>query len=287
MQLLKKFVRVIIIIPTYPIDIIYCEKKLTGFNMTERRASVSDTIKMSLLCEVQGLCPLCKRALITKAAGKKIVRVFDVAHIYPLNATEHEKKILAGEELLTDDIDSEQNLIALCKICHKIYDTKKTTEEYRRLVYIKRQIEKNKDVLEIWDKQTLHKDICRVASTIGAMKASEIKETELSLSALKVSDKTDESFDVINLIKVNAFVLKYFVPIRESLKLLESEEKAKSDFICIQVKSFYLILKMKNYSQNDIFEKMCEWFMTNTGINERSKAEVLVSYFIQNCEVFS
>ncbi|MFB2801864.1 ABC-three component system protein [Shewanella seohaensis] len=50
---------------------------------------------------------------------------------------------------------------------------------------------------------------------------------------------------------------------------------------------YYTLLLMKGYDQKEIFEMMCKWFMTNTGITERDKAEVLVSYFIQNCEVFS
>ncbi|MBE4186414.1 hypothetical protein HJ089_19510 [Vibrio parahaemolyticus] len=48
-----------------------------------------------------------------------------MAHIYPLNATAREIELLANEEKLCEDIDSEGNFIALCKECHKIYDTKK------------------------------------------------------------------------------------------------------------------------------------------------------------------
>ncbi len=66
---------------------------------------------------MQGACPLCSRNLVIKKGGKT-VRVFDVAHIYPLNATEREKKILENEEVLEVDIDSEPNFIALCKECH-------------------------------------------------------------------------------------------------------------------------------------------------------------------------
>ncbi len=126
-----------------------------------RRANVNDTVKMTLLCEVRGSCPLCNRNLIAKRNSKN-VRVFDVAHIYPLNATEYEKKILRGEELLTNVIDSEENFIVLCKECHKIYDTQKTVEEYRQLV----AINKIRLLSQAWDKQTLHKDIAMVANDI-------------------------------------------------------------------------------------------------------------------------
>jgi len=251
-----------------------------------KRANVGDTIKMSLLCEVQGICPLCKRDLVVNRKKKK-TRVFDVAHIYPLNPTEHEKDILKDEELLSQDVDCEDNFIALCKECHKIYDTQKTILEYRQLVEIKKIINKVKILTETWDKQTLHKDIARVADTISKLNHNQIKDTELSYDALKLTDKKDDSFDITNEIKVSQYILSFFVPIRESLRKLEKEEKAKSVFICSQVRSYYTLLLMQNFDQNDIFEKLCDWFMTNTGIIDRSKAEVLVSYFIQNCEVFS
>jgi len=254
--------------------------------MKARRANVNDTVKMSLLCEAQGSCPLCSRSLVVRKSGKT-VRVFDVAHIYPLNPTGHEKEILANEEVLADDIDSEPNFIALCKKCHKVYDTQKTVEEYRQLVDIKKSINKAKELAETWDKQTLHKDISIVASKIGEMDEQSISNTKLSYDALKVSDKTDDTFGLINELKVSQHVLNFFVPIRDSLKSLEFQEKAKSAFIYAQIRSYYTLLLMKDYDQKEIFEKLCEWFMTNTGITERDKAEVLVSYFIQNCEVFS
>jgi len=251
-----------------------------------RRADVNDTVKMSLLCEVDGSCPLCRRDLVVKKENKN-VRVFDVAHIYPLNATKHELAILKDEELLSNDIDCEENFIALCKECHKIYDTQKTVEEYRQLVAIKNEINKIKELSKVWDKQTLHKDISIVANKIGLLDGNSIEMTMLSYDALKLSDKLDETFGFINQTKVSQFILTFFIPIKEALKDLEKQEKAKSTFICTQVKSYYVLLFMKGFNQDEIFEKMTDWFMTNTGITDRSKSEVLVSFFIQNCEVYS
>jgi len=251
-----------------------------------RRANVNDTVKMSLLCEVGGSCPLCRRDLVVKKK-KNNVRVFDVAHIYPLNATKHELTILKDEELLSDDIDCEENFIALCKECHKIYDTRKTVEEYRQLVTIKKEIIKIKELSKLWDKQTLHKDISIVANKIGLLDENSTEKTMLSYDALKLSDKLDETFGFINQTKVSQFILTFFVPIRKALNDLEKQEKAKSTFICSQVKSYYVLLLMKDFNQDQIFEKMTDWFMTNTGITDRSKSEVLVSFFIQNCDVYS
>jgi uncharacterized protein YbaR (Trm112 family) len=241
---------------------------------------------MKLLCEVQGCCPLCRNELVVKKK-KKIVRIFDVAHIYPLNATAHENKILSGEETLSTDIDCEENFIALCKVCHKIYDTQKTVEEYRQLVQIKKNINRIRSLSESWDRQSLHKDISVVAERIGSLSEDEIKGTKLTYDALKLSEKKDDSLGLMNEIKVSQFIINFFVPIREALNLLEVQEKAKSEFICSQVRSYYILLYMNNFNQSQIFEMLCDWFIKNTGIADRVKAEVLVSFFIQNCEVYS
>ncbi|UTW01246.1 HNH endonuclease [Marinomonas rhizomae] len=251
-----------------------------------RRANVSDTVKMSLLCDIHGSCPLCRRNLLAKKNDKD-VRVFDVAHIYPLHATEHEMKILKDEELLSDNIDCEENFIVLCRTCHKIYDTKKTVEEYRQLVSIKKELNKIKELSTLWNDQTLHKDILIVSNKIGSLSPKDIESTKLSYDALNLDEKKDDTFSYINEMKVSSYIVGFYVPIKETLKDLERLEKAKSKVICSQVKSYYAILEMKGFNQDQIFDKMTEWFMTNTGIFDRSKAEVLVSYFIQNCEVYS
>ncbi|WGV98887.1 HNH endonuclease [Vibrio sp. YMD68] len=244
---------------------------------------------MSLLSEVQSKCPLCRKSLIKrKATDTKVpVRVFDVAHIYPLNATERELELLKNEERLCDEIDSEGNFIALCKECHKVYDTQKTVEEYRQLVEIKKSANKIRALTETWDTQALHKDILIVAQRIGQLSKEDLNKTKLSYNALKVSDKTDDTFDPVNEIKVSTLVLTYFAHIKESLKRIEMERKASTVFICNQVRSYYSLLLLEGFNQSEIFEQMCEWFMVNTGITERTKAEVLVSYFIQHCEIFS
>lgn len=258
--------------------------------MTEqlRRAQVSDTVKMSLLNEVSGKCPICRKSLIKrKPKTNDHIRVFDVAHIYPLNARENEVQLLKNEERLCDDIDSEGNFIVLCKECHKMYDTRKTVEEYCYLVSVKKSCQKLRELSEVWDAQTLHTDISIVAEKITSLSKGNIRKDKLPMKALKLSEKTNDEFGSFNETKVSSYITSYYIPIKENFKLLELGGKASYQFICSQVKSYYLALVMKGFKQNEIFEQMVDWFMVKTEINDRSKAEVLVSYFIQNCEVFS
>ncbi|MEP4888483.1 MAG: ABC-three component system protein [Aliiglaciecola sp.] len=252
-----------------------------------RRANVTDTVKMSLLCEVKGFCPLCRCSLMGKKISGDNIRLFDVAHIYPLNATPSELILLKNERRLSSNIDCEENFIPLCKPCHKKYDTNKTVLEYRQLYKIKVEIRKLKELSEQWSAQVLHEDIARVADVINNMAANKNSSTKLSLDALTLEEKKNDTLGVLNEIKVSHFITQFYIPIKQSFFRLEQEERARSQFIYSQVKSYYLLLLSKNFNQADIFEQMCEWFMTSQAIKERAKAEVLVSYFIQNCEVLS
>lgn len=251
-----------------------------------RRANVTDNVKMRLLCDVSGRCPLCRDELVVKK-DKKTVRVFDIAHIYPLNATEHEQKILAEEERLSSDIDSEKNFIALCKPCHKIYDTQKTVEEYRNLVDIKKTLNKLKEIRKTWSNQDLLDDIKIISAKIGGLDKKDIEGMMLSYDALEVQQKNNGTFSSINEFKASQLILNYYIKIKKEFKRIEINENGKSDFIFSQVKSYYLLLVMEKLDHDQIFDHMCEWFMNKVGVNRRDQAEVLVSFFIQNCEIFS
>ena len=250
-----------------------------------RRANVNDTLKMSLLCDVGGRCPLCSLQLLSNRQNK-LTRVFDVAHIYPLNATDKEKALLKNEERLSKEINCEENYIPLCKPCHKIYDTKKTVEEYRQLVAIKKQTIKTKSLIETWDNQSLHEDISNVVIDLENLSQSDINKAALSLDALKLKDKTDNSFGLINESKVTNYIVNFYNPIDRAFKRIE-KQRSTTTFIFTQIRSYYCAQVFNDLDQSEIFENMCRWIMSCTSINSTEKSEVIVSYFIQHCEVFS
>ena len=61
------------------------------------RKVYTDTEKMILYAEVDGRCPKCGARLYK--VKDKVIRAFEVAHIYPLNPTAHEVEILKNEKL--------------------------------------------------------------------------------------------------------------------------------------------------------------------------------------------
>jgi len=101
------------------------------------RINPSPQVKLILFDEVDGICPKCTNPLQV-IKGNKYVNHFDVAHIYPLNPTKEEAIILKNAYRLSSDVNSINNLIAICKLCHKTFDTYKTIDEYNEYVDLKK-----------------------------------------------------------------------------------------------------------------------------------------------------
>ena len=107
--------------------------------MSNIRDKYTESQKISLVSQVNRVCPLCQEPLFYQK-NKRTYKNYDLAHIYPLNPTLFEQKILENEPRLSDDVNDEDNLIPLCKICHGKFDTPRTVEEYQKLFAIKKSL---------------------------------------------------------------------------------------------------------------------------------------------------
>ncbi|MFQ2044281.1 ABC-three component system protein [Aeromonas veronii] len=54
-----------------------------------------------------------------------------------------------------------------------------------------------------------------------------------------------------------------------------------------QVKTYYIKLKKQGLNQTQIFSALTDWLKNSTSHKNSEAAEILVSYFVQNCEVYS
>ncbi|MFU0789839.1 HNH endonuclease signature motif containing protein [Virgibacillus proomii] len=89
--------------------------------MKQKRKKLTSNESASLLAEVENMCPLCAKSLMYKKQGKQH-KLFEGAHIYPLNPSDEEKELLKNEKKLHDDVNHLNNIIALCRDCHKMFD---------------------------------------------------------------------------------------------------------------------------------------------------------------------
>ena len=251
--------------------------------MGKDRRTIPPNEKLILHSEVNGICPLCPTVLIYEKNGKH-QKGFEIAHIYPLNPLPKEIILLKDEEHLNSDLDHGDNLICLCNPCHKRYDKDKTVEEYRELGKKKKDILKRKKEQEIWSKTSIEKEILEI---IDLLVAQELEyEDNLEYSPKTIDNKTNDSITVLTKRKIHQNVQDYFYSISAKFKELDFLEPMTTEVISSQIKTHYLLLRKQGSNQKEIFEAMVSWLQKQTKQENREASEIIISYFIQNCEIF-
>ncbi|WP_223804359.1 MULTISPECIES: HNH endonuclease signature motif containing protein [Acinetobacter] len=151
------------------------------------RIKPTENLKIVLFNEVNGLCPKCNKPLMHNNKNQ-LTKLYEIAHIYPHSAHPHEAELLKNEEKLNDDLDHEDNLIALCRDCHKIFDIPRTIEGYREMIKIKRELQRISRLKNHWYENKLESEINDVINSL--VNLTTIATAELSLKAIDFLHKS-------------------------------------------------------------------------------------------------
>lgn len=248
------------------------------------RKIYSDNEKMILYAEVDGHCPKCGETL-HKVKGK-VIRAFEIAHIFPLNPTPDEVLLLKDEEKLSDNSNDMRNVIALCPNCHDAYDTNKTVEEYRELVKIKKRLLERSDIRNAYKSFDVENEIKLVLNKLSSI-SSDGALPELSLNALCVDQKADNTLPYILKKQIIDDVTSYFLFLKSNFIELDKSSFNMFNTIAAQVKAFYNKCLQTSRNQQDIYRALVDWLNNKTGYTSERACEIIIAFFVQNCEVFS
>lgn len=251
--------------------------------MKKKRRPIYENEKLILHSEVGGICPLCPTVLIYEKNGVND-KAFEIAHIYPLNPRADEIILLKNEELLNIDTDNQDNLICLCIPCHRRYDKNKTIDEYVELVEKKKKILKVRKEKEIWISSTIEKEIYQIINLLTDQNFAFDDNAEYNPKT--IDTKTDNTITTLTKRKIHQNVQDYFYQIKAKFTEIESIEPLSTEIISGQIKTHYLKLAKQGGNQKEIFEAMVSWLKKQTKQEYNEASEIIISYFIQNCEIF-
>ena len=82
------------------------------------------------------------------------------------------------------------------------------------------------------------------------------------------------------------YVTIYYPYIRDCFKELEGLNGFRLTVLSLQIKSCFIKLEGISDNKTDIFNQLVDWVMTKTLSTSRDACEAVVSFFVQNCEVF-
>lgn len=252
--------------------------------MPDRR-NLSPHENAILLAEVENMCPFCAKPLMYEKKGRNY-KLWEGAHIYPLNPNAEEIELLKDEERLHEDVNNIRNFIALCGDCHKKFDNPRTVEEYRLLLSIKKNILSKSETRAKYVDYQIESEIKEVIT----MLVEEFNEAELKpleMHALKLDEKANETLTRITKMRIRNEITEYYYYIKEQFVQLDSQYPRSFNAIASQVSAFYNSLSRIESSQEMIYGQLTEWLSKKTGNSNLGACGIVISFFVQNCEVFS
>lgn len=245
-------------------DIATTTKRKTPSTDKSSTQSFNDEFGRMLFLQEGGKCPNdgCSH-LLYKKTGLQTIDDYDVVHID------------SGLPLSPD------NAIALCHDCKMIYESKKSPSLINRMKEIKQQIVRADETLNIIKDYSFQDGLERVVRKISDIPANEI--VELNYDPVQLKSKIPN--DVILLSKVRSQVANWYLAVNGIFKEVSSERGLKYKSLCSEIRTFWTSLDEDGRSQYEIYSALTDWFANR--INDRKDlCEIVVSYFIQECEVF-
>ncbi len=242
---------------------------------------------MHLLIQSNYRCPLNGTPLWKKSkkAGHEYTYSFQIVKIYPENLADEMRLVFDSIQDAPRNLSSDDNRIPLCKACAEKYIDDPTPEMYTRLLACKQQIIKKSKMDMISSATPVEDEIVNIIKSIARIDGS--TELEPFTEVLKIKEKILPENHVLEE-SVHDDVVKYYPFIQEQFSLLDGNENATFNVIRAEVKTCYQKYAREGLNQNMIFAELSDWLLKVNGLGSehRVAANVLVSFFIQNCAVF-
>ncbi|PHV72397.1 hypothetical protein CS063_02665 [Sporanaerobium hydrogeniformans] len=214
-----------------------------------------DARSLVLLAETGGKCQKCGRVLGIKKEGND-VNYAKVVHL------------------------SETDEVVLCVECER--EIQNASEEVKlALLSEKHDLEVLMAARDATSRYTIEKQIEQVLREVDLMDVTD--DTQLKIEPVKVENKITEKrlkervlFDVRRL----------YQGVNDALDRLAGENKLNVDKFAKSVKRMYEDASESHISQSAIYNLLVETLFEKTGRKYREACEIIISYFVQRCEVF-
>lgn len=181
-----------------------------------------------------------------------------------------------------DSTDDPNNMIALCPECAARYRLGNNPLWTLRMKEIKKQFQENASDKEMLSEQKVQEGVRRVLGKIPDMHPD--KPVDLNYDPVMLRKKIEPD-NIPLYLKTKGYVNYYFNCVHETFQNMGREGILRFKPFCEQVKLNYLNLKEEGRDQTTIFKQMTDWLQSGTN-EDREYCEIVISYFIQKCEVF-
>lgn len=233
--------------------------------------------------EVDSCCPKCGKPFAVIRGGK-FSKLCEIAHVFPNSPTPEEKEILKNVRVAGENSEDTLNKIALCRDCHKLYDEHKTVESYNEMFILKAEKHKALEAKKLIANKDIETELSSIISCLGNLSDEEIDGLErLEYRALNISDKIEDEYRLLRR-RMENDALQYFPYIKQEFANLTTGSLS-FDTIASNVRHAYLMLRDKGLNKSEIADQMVDWFTRKTN-KDREACQIMVSFFVQDCEIY-
>lgn len=232
-----------------------------------------------LLGEVNSLCPVCGRALVIEKNGRQM-SLYDRAHVYPHSPTQKQIEALA-DVVPPAAVESIDNLILLCKDCHKKYDTFTTCDEYLKMYDLKCRLKGRYEAKRELATIEIEADLLKVLKELESIEVDGV--CELRMDPLPIKKKLIPGLFRQKIIQL---ATQYYSYLRGQFQAMDARRAGKFNVLATQIKLAGLKAQADlRLSREEMVNGLVDWLLSKTN-SSRAACEVVIAYFIQDCEVF-
>lgn len=236
-----------------------------------------------LLDETSYECPICHSQLIQYVKNTP-VKKYSIVKIYPDDISGYEDDF--ADIIKPSKLDAPANLIALCRTHADEYMDIPSADDCRNLQAIKKRMSDSKLMRISINDSSLEYEISDVLNHLmNAIPEGDL--VELPMSALKIDQKILPENHMLRADE-KARVLKYYNYINNLFSDLDRTGTKVFEHIASEIRIVYEKLDNGTQTQDQIVQALSEWICNKTqlGTDYQRACDIIVAFFIQNCEVF-
>lgn len=219
-----------------------------------------------LINEANHVCPFpgCGRSLVVTNAGK-------ATNSYSMGLIDKKKA------------PTVENLLALCPHCYAIYSIDDNAKICKELNGVKKILVAHQQSVQLLDDLPLEKGIVGVISKVKNLKGKDLADA--SLDPKEIKQKLKPSDNMVLYTTVSAYVTAYYIKLHEIMMNADKRGDIDYDEVQDQMHAIYKRLKKAKKTKVEIFNEIAQK-IHKVSLQEDIFCQIVVSYFIQSCEVF-
>lgn len=206
--------------------------------------------------------------------------------IFPSGISDELKSLFNSIKKEPSNLEDDSNILCVCNKCYKKLMLNPTVASYKYLISVKENLSKTRETENETDYVVLEDEINEVLKKLCNISPSDI-DIDLRMKPLEIKKKISPSnIDLNKIVQEN---LDYYYYIQETFSSLDAKNSVFNK-IAAEIKLCFIKVESIDKEQNYIFDSLVDWVLEKSELNKskyRKAAEKIISFFVQNCEVFN